>query len=184
VINFNKALDKLKSFDPRKITAKASISWMKKQIKNLTGDMPRMVTKLEIGKLYLFVYDAKHKDTLPFWDKFPLAMPYNYNKNKAVLSINFHYLAPKTRKLLMEKLLKTTNNLDETKALSISYELLNGVSKFKEVAPATTSYLYPHIKSKVLEIPPSMWNMVLMLPIANFQGASSGQVYKQSKGKI
>ena len=28
----------------------------------------------EAGKLYLYAYDAKNKDTLPVWDKFPLIL--------------------------------------------------------------------------------------------------------------
>ena len=31
--------------------------------------------KFELGKMYMFFYDAKHKKTLPYWDRFPVMIP-------------------------------------------------------------------------------------------------------------
>ena len=49
-----------------------------------------------IGQLYLFQYDAKWKDILPYWDMWPLIFPFDYAKN-GFYGINLHYLPPNAR---------------------------------------------------------------------------------------
>ena len=36
----------------------------------------RLTKALSIGKMYLFHYDPKHKETLPLYDRFPLIFPF------------------------------------------------------------------------------------------------------------
>ena len=43
------------------------------------------------GEMYMFYYDAKHKDTLPYWDRFPLVFPFSKVKD-GFLGLNLHYL--------------------------------------------------------------------------------------------
>ena len=60
----------------------------------------------KIGRLYLFQYDAKMKDILPYWDVWPLIFPFDYAPN-GFYGINLHYLAPKDRIKLMITLIKS-----------------------------------------------------------------------------
>ena len=59
----------------------------------------------KIGRLYLFQYDAKWKDILPYWDVWPLIFPFDYADN-GFYGINLHYLPPNARAALMIKLIK------------------------------------------------------------------------------
>ena len=58
----------------------------------------------EIGKMYLFQYDAKHKDILPYWDRWPLIFPFD-NAKGGFYGINLHYLPPGARISLMLSLI-------------------------------------------------------------------------------
>ena len=72
----------------------------------LTGDRNIGVTgRPTVGQMYLFQYDAKFKDILPYWDMWPLIFPFDYAKN-GFYGINLHYLPPNARIDLMLRLIK------------------------------------------------------------------------------
>ena len=49
-----------------------------KLIKELKSDKERRQdSRFMMGNMYLFAYDPKHKDTLPYYDRFPLIFPIN-----------------------------------------------------------------------------------------------------------
>ena len=70
------------------------------------------------GKLYMFLYDPKGKDTLPYYDTFPLVFPYAKTK-EGFMGLNMHYLPYYYRVELMHRLMQYANNtkLDETTRL-------------------------------------------------------------------
>ena len=43
--------------------------------KNIVKNDERGRDGAVIGKMYFFIYDPKHKDTLPMYDRFPLVFP-------------------------------------------------------------------------------------------------------------
>lgn len=147
-----------------------------KQSKSTMTGTPRM------GNMYLFEYDAKHKDKLPYWDRFPLIFPINKAKG-GFMGINVHYLPPILRARLMDALYGTLTNkkYDETTRLQISYELLNSASKFKEFKPCIKHYLNSQMRSRFAYISPSEWDIALFLPMAKFVGASKQKVYADSR---
>ena len=58
------------------------------------------------------------------------------------------------------------------------------MSKFKEFKPTIKHYLTAHVKSRLALVPPSEWEIATFLPMAQWKGASSNQVYKQSRKMI
>ena len=72
-----------------KITGKNAWSWFKKNVSNLSNskqirnikrndlmkDADYMTRTLEMGNMYMFRYDPKHKKTLPYYDTYPLIIP-------------------------------------------------------------------------------------------------------------
>jgi hypothetical protein len=103
-----------------------------KLIKELRQDTSRRQdARFMMGNMYLFAYDPKHKDTLPYYDRFPLIFPINKAKG-GFLGINMHYLPPILRAKLMDQLYTVLNNkaFDESTKLSASYKILNGAAKF------------------------------------------------------
>jgi len=54
-------------------------------------DLGEFVTRLEPGNMYMYVYDPKYKDTMPYWDQFPLCLPFD-EISGGFVGINLHYL--------------------------------------------------------------------------------------------
>lgn len=134
-----------------------------------------------IGKMYCFFYDAKHKKTLPYWDKFPLIFPIEFY-NDGFLGINLHYLPPVTRAKLMDALYRTASNkkFDSSTVLQISYSILKGSARYKAFRPCVKRYLATHVVSKFVFINPKDWDKCLLLPSERFQKKSKQFVWGES----
>lgn len=148
-------------------------------------DRFRNSSQFRIGSMYMFMYDPKHKETLPYYDRVPLIFPINRAKG-GFLGINFHYLPFKLRAKLMDALYETSTNdrYDESTKLNISYRILNGSSQYREFKPAVKHYLFEHVRSKLVYINPSEWDIALFLNIAKFEKASQTQVWEDSRKVI
>lgn len=142
----------------------------------------RGVRRAVIGQMFLFSYDAKHKDTLPYYDRFPLIFPIDI-KTTGMLGINMHYLPLPLRAKLMDALYDTVNNdkLDQTTKLKISYQVLSSASKFQYFKPCIKQYLNSNIDSKLIYIEPNEWDVALFLPLQRFQNASTAKVHSDSR---
>ncbi len=136
----------------------------------------------QIGQMMLFQYEAKYKDTLPYYDRFPLIFPINIVKG-GFMGINMHYLPPKLRAQLMDALYTVSSNkrYDEKTILNLSYDILNGASKFRLFKPTIKKYLTRQVRSRFIKIEASEWDIALFLPLQNFVGASSQKVYADSR---
>ena len=75
------------------------------------------------GFLYLFNYDPKTKEKLKYYDRFPLVIPIETYPD-GFLGLNLHYIHPKHRLILLDKLSDTASNkkLDANTRLRISYD--------------------------------------------------------------
>lgn len=142
----------------------------------------RNTTQIAIGKMYMFYYDPKHKDTLPYYDMFPLIFPISMGKGY-FLGINFHYLPYKYRAVLMDALYEITNNkkYDETTKVKLSYSILVSASKYKYFKPCIKKYLFNHIRSKFVLVNANEWDVALFLPTARWEKASQQKVWADSK---
>lgn len=135
-----------------------------------------------LGRMFLFGYDPKLKNSLPYWDAFPLVFPIAVTSS-SMLAINFHYLPYQERAKLMDALYSLTNNknYDETTKLQISYEILKAASKFRQFKPCIKRYLLNHIKTQLVEVYSAEYDIALFLPLAKFQGATQEDVWKDSR---
>lgn len=141
--------------------------------------------KLRIGHMYMFVYDPKHKATLPYYDRFPLIFPIDKAKG-GFLGINFHYLPLPLRAKLMDALYDVTSNkkMDDTTKLRVSYGILKSATKYNMFKPAIKHYLTDHLKTRPLRIEPRFWDVSLFMPVEKFVGATKKQVFADSKNII
>jgi len=151
-----------------------------KNLMSRGGD--RLTSRPLVGHMYMFYYDAKHKDTLPYFDRFPLIFPYKKVKG-GFMGINLHYLPLQFRAKLMDGLydITTNNRYDESTKLRISYDLLSGAAKFKYFKPCVKHYLTGQVRSRFLYVYPSEWDIALFMPLERFQGASKATVFKDSR---
>lgn len=138
-----------------------------------------------IGKMYFFMYDPKHKATLPYYDTFPLIFPIELYKD-GFLGINLHYLPPMARARLMDALYETVNNkrYDATTKLKINYQILKGASQYSAFKPCIKRYLFSFMRSNFIRINPEVWDYALQLPVANFQKQSQETVWLESMLKF
>lgn len=164
-------------------------SWLNNHIKGLSytgrslvNDPSREAQRILPGKMFFYFYDPKTKDSLPYYDKFPLVLPLEMYTD-GFLGLNLHYIRPKHRIVLLDKLYDTLNNerFDASTKMKINYDLLSGASRFKEFEPCVKRYLGSHIKSRVIEIAPDEWEIAAMLPVEQFVKASSNKVYRDSE---
>lgn len=182
-----------KGINPR--TAE-SREWFRRKVQNLRRinrtqlmqeDELELVSSRQplIGTMNMFFYDPKHKDTLPFYDRFPLAIIVG-PAEKGFYGLNLHYLPPVLRAKLLDSLMDITNNkkYDETTRFRLSYKILQGVTKFKYYKPCLKHYLSQNVKSRMARVQAPEWEIATFLPTADWAKASSNQVYKQSRTMI
>lgn len=170
----------------------AARKWFKEQLKTLSSKGKISDTRYRakspvdyLGNMLYFKYDPKHKDTLPYYDTFPLIIVIDIKKD-GFLGLNLHYLPPTLRKQFILAIMASLNNtkMDRTTKLDIDYSILVAAAKYKYFQPCLKRYLYSHIKSKINIVRPAQWPKAIMLPVAKFVKASSAQVWKESKLKI
>lgn len=145
------------------------------------ADRPR---DLSIGSMYLFVYDAKLKETLPYWDIHPLIFPISVSGDR-FMGLNLHYLPPVLRARLMDSLYDFASD-DPAKPntdLDITYGILKGVAKYRYFKPCVHVYLNQHVRSRFMWISALEWKKALLMPLQRFTGPHAGRVYTDSMRK-
>jgi len=176
--------------------SKESISWFRQNAANIQSvnaqrmmtdknNSTKIVTPRDIGKMFMYFYDPKFKEVLPYYDKFPLIFLVNVD-SQGFDGINLHYISPQLRARLMDSLYSLLNNTkyDNTTKLKISYQLLNNASKFKYFAPCYKRYLFSHVQSNFINVPVTNWDMAVMLPTERFAKANKSKVFKESLSTV
>lgn len=174
---------------PRTNKARA---WLRSKVKDLTPtastimrDRGRLKDKSVIGKMYFYFYDPKLKDSLPYYDRFPLVIPIDQYPD-GFLGLNLHYIHPKQRIILLDKLSDTLTNskYDDTTKFRVNYSYLKSASNAFEAMPCLKRYFYSNINSRFLEISPNEWDIAALLPAENFTGATTSKVYAESRKRF
>lgn len=181
--------------------AQGAVDWFRKKIRDfrrdqgkritneprtreeLLADKARLYATNSIGIMYFFVYDPKHKKTLPYYDKFPLVFPINFYDD-GFLGINLHYLDIRNRAKLLGELIKLANNkrYDHTTKLKISYNILKSTSDLYK--PCVKRYLIDHVRTKFVRVDASEWENAIFLPVESFEKAPASRVWRESRGKL
>ena len=179
-----------KGITPR---SKESRAWFMNKAKNLNVSRSKLMkedpielrSRPAVGKMYMYFYDPKHKETLPYYDRFPLIIMVG-PAPRGFMGLNLHYLPLATRAKFLDALLGTINNerYDESTRFRLSYEMLKRASKLKAFRPCLKRYLNSHVRSRLAMVPAPEWEIATFLPTADFEKASSSEVYKDSRRKM
>lgn len=174
-------------------SARKSRSWFEQEVtlmtrQNITpqrvlnSEPDKLVTTVLPGNMYMFAYDPKGKDTLPYYDKFPLVLPYKKTQD-GFIGLNLHYLPYQLRLVLLDRLLVFKNNsrMDETTRIKYSWGIVDGVSKFAAAEPCIRQYLVGHVRSKFRYVHPDQWGTAVMLPVERFVGANKNKIWQESR---
>jgi len=154
---------------------------VQKEMRN-TAKLQNKLIPSDIGRMYHFFYDPKHKDTLPYWDKFPLIFVIDFYQD-GFLGLNLHYIPPIYRIRLMDAIysIARDDKVRQSKKARMTYGLLKGAAKFKYFKPCIKRYLTNHVKSRYLYVPFEEWDIAAFLPTQRFQKAKKTRVWNDSK---
>jgi hypothetical protein len=181
-----------KSIQIDKTSTRKSLAWFDDQVKilanrvspgSLMNNSARKTSVLVPGKMYLYWYDAKYKKELPYYDMFPLCIPFSRDA-ETFTGLNFHYLPYKVRAVLLKNLLDfaTAKNLTEKSRLQFAWDFVAGVSRYRGVSAAVHKYRYDHLQSQFLEVPATQWFTALCLPVEKFVTGESN--YRFDKKRV
>lgn len=174
-----------------------SLDWYRKKvpanfqrfkIEDLKQTRPSVVRSIrpwDIGQIYTFQYLPKGKDTLPYYDIFPMVLIIGPAKG-GFLGLNFHYLPPNIRAFFfsqLSKLVITDRTLDIEK-IRVNYKILNAVAKLSAFRPTIKRYLINNIRRNFVQIYPKEWELSLFLPTTRFVNSTQEKVWKDSIAKI
>lgn len=154
-----------------------SMKWFTKKVQSLNFKKVKMP---EAGKLYLYAYDAKNKDTLPVWDKFPLILCLGSkvakNGNLLFYGLNLHYVPPRVRQEFLEIMLvyQSTKRLTDKTKLNVDW---SKAKSFPYAQKMIKAYLPGQMKSPASEVDPSEWINTIFMPLQSFvqKGSRSSQ---------
>lgn len=161
-----------KAMEVKKIDDRKLLQQSKEQFRQQTS----------IGNMFMYFYDPKHKKTLPYYDRFPLIFVIGKAKG-GFMGLNMHYLPPQMRATLMDALydVKNNNRFDESTKLKLSYDILKNASKFRFFKPAIKRYLTRHVRSRIVFVPSTDWDVALFLPTARWEKASATKIWAESR---
>jgi len=173
--------------------SKEAGEWFRKQLqgmgkinmhKMLKDDRLIQKQKPRSGDMFMYVYDAKNRKTMPYYDRFPLTIMIEKAPG-GFYGLNLHYLPLKHRAILLDRLSEISNNkkFDESTRLKLNYKLLKAASKYKYFKPCFKHYLTTQINSKIMKVNASEWDIAIFLPTESFSGAKKNVVWKDSRGK-
>ena len=121
-----------------------SEEWFANKVKELAGAVPSRTkilkddalekqSKIRVGDMIMYFYDPKTKETLPYYDKFPLTIIVGPAPG-GFYGLNLHYVNPVARARLLNELFKLAPKdlKPDTRLARLTYDLLQGVRKYKE----------------------------------------------------
>ena len=151
----------------------------------LQDESLKLTNRQLVGSMQMFFYDPKHKDTLPFYDKFPLAIVVGPAPG-GFYGLNLHYLPAVLRAKFLDALLDITNNnkYDETTKFELSYKMLNGARSMRYFKPCYKHYLTTHVKSRFARVSAPEWEIATFLPTADWQKQTQTKVHAASRKMI
>tara|TARA_Y100001951_G_C11251019_1_gene246377 strand:+ start:407 stop:1006 length:600 start_codon:yes stop_codon:yes gene_type:complete len=174
---------------------KRSAKWFQDKIKGLKGEVRnrfsktnartfyreapdkfnpgRLARRPNLGDIFCYWYNPKHRATLPYYDMFPMIMLIGYEQD-TFLGLNFHYLRPKLRAILLDRV-----NAKIGKAIPKWSKL----AKLPYIEPAVKRYRYDHIMKKVVPIAEDEQELAIFLPLERFKKASKSKVWAASTGR-
>lgn len=177
-----------KGITPR---TKESLEWFRARMKNMNSISRQGLLKdpalqkrqrFGAGNMYMFFYDPKHRETLPYYDAFPLTIMVGPAPG-GFYGLNLHYLPPNLRAILFDNLMDITNNkrYDESTKFKLSYQMLNSVKKLKHFAPCFKHYLTSQVDSKIVLVEPPEWEIALFMPTEQFNKSNKRSVWADSR---
>ena len=180
-----------KGITPR---SKESREWFRKQASSLGKvnrsqlmNEPEMkLTGKQIpGGMFMFFYDPKGKDKLPYYDSFPLTIIVDKAPG-GFTGLNLHYLPMVLRAKFLDALMEITDDkkYDEDTKFNLSYSMLKRATSMKYFKPCFKRYLMSNVRSRFALVPAPEWEIATFLPTQDFQKSGKSTVWADSRRMI
>ena len=180
-----------KGITPR---SKESREWFRKQAsalgkvnRNQLMNEPEMkLTGKQIpGGMFMFFYDPKGKDKLPYYDSFPLTIIVDKAPG-GFTGLNLHYLPMVLRAKFLDALMEIADDkkFDEDTKFNLSYSMLKRASNMKYFKPCFKRYLMSNVRSRFALVPAPEWEIATFLPTQDFQKSGKSAVWADSRRMI
>ena len=168
-----------------------SRKWFRQRAKDLRGiNRKELQRELPtggdiVGTMQMFFYDPKTKDTLPYYDTFPLVVIVG-PAEKGFYGLNLHYLPPMLRAKMLDGLMDIASSKRSPNAkFEITYETLKSTSKLKFFKPCFKHYLASNVRGGFAQVPAPEWEIATFLPVASFKKIPNPlTAYKDSRKMI
>ena len=173
-----------------------SARWFQDKIKGLKGDLRNRFSstnaakfyreadnkvekailkkRIELGDLFCYYYNPKYRATLPYYDMFPMIMLIGAEK-ETFLGINFHYLRPKWRAILLDRV---------SAKLGSGLPRWSKLRQIRQIAPTIKRYRFDHIMRRVVPIEENEQEIAIFLPTERFRKAGKSKVWSESERKF
>lgn len=122
-----------------------------------------------IGGMFSYLYYPKYAKELPVWDSFPLVIPFSMAEG-GFIGLNLHYLPIPERKKLLSFLMNLKAKKSSREYLKISYTFLKKAADTNLYKPCIHRYLFTQLRSRIIKIDITQWDMVASLPLQRFYG--------------
>src|SRR5210317_565519 len=122
-----------------KARTKDSQKWFRKKVQELAIPNRTALLKDDAlertgrnirGNMYMYFYDPKFKETLPYYDRFPLTIMIDAAPG-GFYGLNLHYLNYGVRARFLDELMSLAPNKvkDTTRITKLRYSVISGVKK-------------------------------------------------------
>ena len=136
----------------------------------------RRVSDIRLGRMYFFRYRPEQPEDT--YDEFPLIFLLSEEPD-TFDGINFHYLSPKLRAVLLGKMLMYLNNQDYTDRTKLFARKFRGMiqtnKRFRHAKVIYKRYKADDVKSKILQVHPLDWELAITVPTERFKTVSGGR---------
>ena len=138
----------------------------------------RRIKDMRLGRMYFFRYEpiAGYKYN---YDAFPLVFML-YEDPDNFSGINFHYLSPKLRAILLGHMLNFLSDQDfsnRTRLFARKFmQIIQTNKRFRHAKAIFKNYRPEHIQSKVIQVHPLDWELAIMVPTERFKTPSGGRI--------
>lgn len=165
-------------------------AWFDLKLKNIgkvTGNTvikqaEKKSASIKPGHLFLFAYDPLNAKTLPYYDTFPLIFPLSTTET-TFTGLNMHYLPYPLRFALFRELIRIGGaaGLTDDKKLMLKWDTITRMSKLAPLQACIKQYRFDHVKSPFVDIRPTDWTTMMLLPVHSFKKAGADAVWRDTK---
>ena len=136
----------------------------------------KRISDRKLGRMYFFRYTPNKPEET--YDEFPLIFML-YEDADNFSGINFHYLSPKLRAILLGHMLMYMSNKDYTERTKIFArkfrEVIRKNKRFRHAKVSYKQYRNDQVKSRVIQVHPLDWELAIMVPTERFKTAGGGR---------